>query len=250
MKKFIGYFDFLGYKEFILNNDSKHHLKRSEHILRNIEQALGNDSFIETSGRTVNNISNSKINCLNISDTVVFYTNDDSENDFEEFIKAVYKFTWTNILYNFPLRGAIVIDELFLIEGQFTSNNQGLYRINSVFGKGLVNSHIKAESQDWAGTVICEDVVVKAAGFRNGMRLINEIAKRYMVPYKSSFPNQHAEYVVKLISEDADKEVAKTICKYVQNIFEADNKPTDHTSVKTKLQNTINFIMSSVSNEI
>jgi hypothetical protein len=47
MERFIAYFDFLGYKEFILKNDSKHLRTRAGHILRDIEISLGQGKYKE-----------------------------------------------------------------------------------------------------------------------------------------------------------------------------------------------------------
>lgn len=79
MERFIAYFDYLGYKEFILNNDSKHLRTRAGHILRDIEASLGQGKYKEPhNGIIVADLSETRINCLNISDTVIFWTNDNS----------------------------------------------------------------------------------------------------------------------------------------------------------------------------
>jgi len=41
MKRFVTYFDFLGFKIFILNNDSEYIRTRIGHVLRDIEFSLG-----------------------------------------------------------------------------------------------------------------------------------------------------------------------------------------------------------------
>ncbi|WP_291036676.1 hypothetical protein, partial [Dyadobacter sp. 50-39] len=44
MRRFIAYFDFLGYKHFILNNPSDYLRTRASHILRDIELSLAGDN--------------------------------------------------------------------------------------------------------------------------------------------------------------------------------------------------------------
>lgn len=77
MKRFIAYFDFLGYKDFILNNDSNYLKVRAGHILRDIQISLGQGKYQDPmNGSVLADISLTRINCLNISDTVIFWTSD------------------------------------------------------------------------------------------------------------------------------------------------------------------------------
>ena len=115
MKKFISYFDFLGFKNFILNNDSDYIKRRIGNILTDIEFALGQGKITKTNYGVIANINNSKINCLNISDTVIFWTNDDSLESFNELLKISFDFNWSVTCYHFPVRGAMVFDEIEII---------------------------------------------------------------------------------------------------------------------------------------
>ena len=95
MKRFIAYFDFLGYKNFILNNDTDYIREHIDFILQSIEASLGQNKWTRINkGCMIPDISNSKINCLNISDTVIFWTNDDSLDSFKELLKISYTFNY------------------------------------------------------------------------------------------------------------------------------------------------------------
>ena len=47
MNKFIAYFDFLGFKDFILNNDIEYQNQIMNNIFRDIESSLGNGKLID-----------------------------------------------------------------------------------------------------------------------------------------------------------------------------------------------------------
>ena len=98
MKKYIAYFDFLGYKEFILNNDSDYLSIRINHIVRDIKLVLSKGKFKEPDGFTISpDISQTRINCLNVSDTIIFWTFDDSIESLEELLIIANEFNWRQI---------------------------------------------------------------------------------------------------------------------------------------------------------
>jgi len=113
MKRYIAYFDFLGYKEFILNNDSDYLQNRANHILRDIGIVLCQGKYREPDGLLIRpDISQTRINCLNISDTIIFWTVDDSIESLEELLIIAHEFNYRQIKYNFPIRGVIYFDEI------------------------------------------------------------------------------------------------------------------------------------------
>src|SRR5690606_24276064 len=90
-----------------------------------------------------------------------------------------------------------------------TSPLQGKYNVNSLYGKDLINAYLKAESQQWAGTVIDESTLVALTG--NGINceeLLKPFAVKYQVPYKmSSAAND--EYVLRLVEGTINPEFFK-----------------------------------------
>ena len=84
MTRFLAYFDLLGYKNFIKKNTVEHLDYRTAHFARNIEMALSDGKRKESRnlGGYISDISQSNVNTLNFSDTVVFRTNGNSYQDF------------------------------------------------------------------------------------------------------------------------------------------------------------------------
>lgn len=241
MKRFIGYFDLLGYKEFILNNDTAEVRRRLEHVLQTIESSLGRGIYEDAAGGAyVADLKNSSIQCLNISDTIMFWTKDDSKESLEEFLDVCYKFNLGMNTYQFPVRGTMVYEEIEMIRGAHNSKAGGMYNINTMYGKGLINAHLKCEGQMWAGTVVdksLEDFIVNTTG---GTSVLEPIAIKYMVPYKKAPENQIEEYALRLVSKPLNEIAFKNLCRDLDDIFKRDNKGMGGTAPQ-KLENTLIF---------
>lgn len=241
MKKFITYFDFLGFKNFILNNDSDYIKKRIGHILRDIEFAIGQGETTRTNYGVIANIENSRINCLNISDTVIFWTNDDSSESFNELLKISFDFNWRVTCYHFPVKGAIVFDEIDIISGFQKTENGGTYNVNSIYGKGLVNAHIKADNLNLAGCVIDNSIIEKIEEFGIIEEILGDYAMKHNVPYKDGV-NDNPEYLLKFyINKSINKEAFKNRAQGIEDAFTGDNKGMSERS-KILLDNTIEFL--------
>jgi rRNA processing protein Gar1 len=249
MKRYIAYFDFLGYKNFILNNDTDYIREHINFILQGIEASLGQNKWTTTNqGSMIADISNSKINCLNISDTVIFWTNDDSLASFKELLKISFDFNWRETCYSFPVRGAIVYDEIDIIHGYQKSKKGGTYNVNSIYGKGIVNAHLKAEDLNIASCVIDNSIVEKIKEFGEVEDILGDYAMKYAVPYKKC-ESKESEYLLTFyintkINEEDRKEYDEAIESRKNGIidaFKSDNKGMNERA-GILLKNTIDFL--------
>ena len=158
---YLAYFDFMGFKQFIYNNDDEILMRRMGHIFRDIETSLGLGKYQESqNGVILADLSKSKLNCLNISDTVLIWTNECSSESLLELINVAYLFNWRENGYNFPVRGSVVKGKIREVTGKNTNSEGGSYSVQCVYGKAMIDAHLKAENQNWAGTVIDERVVI------------------------------------------------------------------------------------------
>ncbi|MFT3979535.1 MAG: hypothetical protein QM687_03630 [Ferruginibacter sp.] len=239
MKRFIGYFDYLGYKEFILNNSEEHLRRRASHILRDIEISLSQDKLKDAGpGRAVADLSSVNINCLNISDTVIFWTPNDTIDTCVELLNVCYMFNLKQVLYNFPVRGCIIYDNFDFVTGQEYNPNGVVYSPNLMYGKGLLNAHIKSESLDWAGSVIDSSVIERVSGEKGFPKFIDEIAIEYDVPYKGA---SKKEYALRLSNGELNDTAYANWIRDINRTFEMDNKIINE-SVERKRKNTIDFL--------
>lgn len=241
---FIAYFDFLGFKEFILNNTDENELmRRMGHIFRDIEFALGQGKVqASKNGVILADLSNSKINALNISDTVVFWTNDTTLESLDELIKVAYEFNWKENLYNFPVRGSISKGSIRIVNGTNKNDLGGSYGVSCLYGKGIVNAHLKAESQDWARTVIDGSIIEEFSGEQEAFSFLEPYVVKYKVPYKEGIIHNTEEYVFRLTKSKLNKVAYGNAKNDIERVFAQDNKSTSHPSVQRKIKNTIDFL--------
>lgn len=239
MKSFIAYFDYLGYKEFLLRNSEQNLKRRASHILRDIETSLSQDKLKEGGrGVAIADLSATTINCLNISDTVVFWTQDDTIQSCLELLNVCYLFNWKQVLYNFPVRGCIIYDNFDFITGQQYSSKGAIYSPNLMYGKGLLHAHEKTELLNWAGTVIDNSLIEQVEREADFQTFLREKAMRYKVPYKGFY---RKEYALRLIHGTLNEKAFNNYSKGIVDAFEMDNKSITP-SVEEKLKNTIEFL--------
>lgn len=239
---YLAYFDFMGFKEFIEQNEDDHTINRMGHIFRDIEMSLSQGNYHEPSnGIILSDTSKSNINCLNISDTVLFWTNDCTYDSLKELIEVSYEFNWREVTYNFPIRGALVKGKIREVSGKQKSITGGSYSVQCLYGKGLIKAHLKAENQNWSGTVIDESVILDLNELKNGIDFLSKYAIRYKVPYKKE-EFLEDEYVFKLTKEINNQETNKNLKEKIKRVFSLDNKSIDSDSVQKKIKNTQRFI--------
>ena len=239
--KFIAYFDFLGYKSFIMNNSTEEVKRRLGHIFRDTENAIGKGKLIEAPYGYIADINRSRINCLNISDTIIFWTNDDSLESFREILEVSFRFNWSFTCYHFPVRGAIVHGEMGVVGYYRDLEEGGTYNLNTIYGKGLVYAHEKGECLNLASCVIDNSVIVKIREYGNPEEFIGDNAMLYKVPYKKDFEFD-AEYLLKFYSNNSiNREAFKNRSNGIKRAFEGDNKEMTPRAIEMS-DNTIKYL--------
>lgn len=231
---YLAYFDFLGFKEFIYNNDDDEVVRRMMHIFRDIELALSRGKTKPSQKNkdlAIPNLSDSSINSLNISDTVIFWTNECRLDLLKELIEVTNEFNWRENKFNFPIRGCLTKGKIKFLPFQMNKNNSTIHSIQAMYGKGLVYAHEKAESQNWAGTVVDKSIIEELG---EDMELINRSCVKYKVPYKNGEVTEE-EYVFKF-------DTGEDVYKWVENVFKQDKKSIDNDAVRVKIKNTVIFL--------
>lgn len=239
--KFIAYFDFLGYKSFIMNNSTEEVKRRLGHIFRDTENAIGKGKLIEAPYGYIADINKSKINCLNISDTIIFWTNDDSLDSFNEILEVAFRFNRSFTCFHFPVRGAIVHGDMGVVGYYKDLNEGGTYNLNTLYGKGLIKAHEKGENLNLASCVIDDSVIEKIREFGEPNDIIGNKAMRYNVPYKKPL-DLAPEYLLKFyVNDSINKEAFANLSKGIKGAFEGDNKEMTQRA-NEMLENTIQFL--------
>lgn len=247
MKKFIAYFDFLGFKSFIENNDIKIVSGIMENIFLDIETALSERKIIKQDFKIQSDMSDCKIQCINFSDTVIFWTIDNAIESLNELLLVSHIFNYRLNDSLFPVRGSIIYGDIEYVERSINNSVGGKFNINSAYGLGIIKAYEKAESQNWAGTVVDSTVIDELENRKlDYNEILTQYAKLYKVPYKKKINNVECEeYVYKWLVNDKINNVAfKNIKAGIESNFSSYNKSINASKVEKKLKNTIKFIKS------
>lgn len=242
MKKFIAYFDYLGFRQFIEKNDILAQKQGMGHIFREIEQAIAKEKTKDAPHGVIADLEESNVNCINFSDTIIFWTEDDSLDALKELLEVSYIFNWRTNGYFFPARGAVVHGELEGIDFSYLNGKGKNYNINSVYGKGLISAYEKAESQNWAGTVVDQSIInyLEASG-NTPETFLEPWCIPYMIPYKSGFLG-YKEFAFILVKGGLNDLAFDNWSNGIKRNFESYNKsPLDFRTLE-KLENTIEFL--------
>lgn len=240
---YITYFDLLGFKKFILKNDEKHIDTRMGHIFRDIEFSLTLNNMKHSSidpNIVISDLAQAKVNCVNISDTIIYWTIDSSIDSLYHLFLISFLYNKSCNLHNFPVRGCLTKGILAHVMVNFKSSNGSLYAVQCPYGKGLVKAHEKAESQKWAGTVI-DQVVINDLKNSQYSKSFETYCLQYNIPYKNN-SSTSKDYAFKLIEEINNKDHLSNLKHSIEYLFSADNKLVDEPSVKEKIDNTCDFL--------
>lgn len=242
MKTFIAFFDVLGFKEFINKNDLTEVRRLFNQLLRDSQTAICGQKYIQVNqGVTVPDLKHQTVNCLHVSDNIIFWTNNDSEKDFKDLVEVCYFFYWRSLQTTFPLRGCLTYGEIDFNPYTKTNENGIEFYNYSLIGKGLVDAYLKSDNIEYAGCLLDKLAVDKA-----GSDLVNSLIYEqkicvYKVPHKNG---DDYEYVFRPIKGDLNEISFGNTVKAIKELFtyaskaELTNMPE---SVKKKLINTIDF---------
>lgn len=245
MANFLAYFDLLGYKKFIENNTELHLDNRTNHFGRNIERALSLDHpTIEskTPGVVVSDISHSTLNCLTFSDTVILWTNSNTLQDFDEILRVAYMYNQFNVLHDFPSRGCIVYGDIWYKPFDSENLRGGRYMLNMIYGKALIEAHLRAEAMNWAGCELDKSAIEYASSLGDINPLLQEFTMPYDIPFKTKEGGEvrHNGYALRL----SQSRILTT--EYmeggVKSAFTQDNKGMIEGRTKVIFDNTIQFL--------
>ncbi len=243
MKTYIAYFDHLGFKDFIERNDFEMQKRGVGNILRDIENAAADGKLKDAPYGLVADLSHTTIQVLNFSDTILFWTQDDSEESLIEILKVAYRYNWGATTHFFPARGALSHGEIQHLNHNSENDKGGAYHVNSIFGKGLVDVYQKAESSDWSGATIDSSIIEKILEFgKEPTDFLAPYAKLYNVPYKNE--KYQEEFAFKLCEEPINEEAFKNVSRSIKENFANYDKRVDSEGVQRKIKNTIDYLVS------
>jgi hypothetical protein len=241
-KKYVAFLDILGFSDLVTHNPEEKLVQIYEQLLKPIvESSLSGfkSKRVETNDSSpphlVTNPSDFKINSLVVSDSIILWTNDLTEESFLNIISVTSSILMAGIVTGIPLRGAITAGSLMRLSNKYKSNMDNV--TDTVIGKGLVDAYLLEKTQQWSGGFISKSVFEE---LENNQIWIDAIIKagfiqKYNVPLKGNDSN---EYVLNWCL--LDEKWKKLSEEMIKESFEKWNKKLD-SSAEEKRNNTVKF---------
>jgi hypothetical protein len=241
MQTYLAFFDILGFKEFISNADSEIRSRLMNNLIRDSQSALSLGKTVpRPGGGLMPDLSSTNIQCLHVSDSIVFWTDNVSTETFLELVKCSAYFLRQCMQITFPVRGCIVAGEIDY--KPFTlRNKKGVeFQNSSLYGKALTDAYLKAEAQDWVGCYVDRSAVSTVDDkIINDLIYANELVY-YPIPLKDGSANY--EFVIRTVNKTINDVFLKNPAKGAEEMFHRHmNDQQLSESVRRKLTNTIKF---------
>lgn len=225
--RYVAFIDILGFKQMV--NNSKDNITRlgnemSDIYLRSIWSALtGDGATVPTEQDLKNCFEKTGIGVYQFSDSVIFYTKGDSNQDLEKMIRCLNLLFAQALNRGYPLRGGLSYGNLFV--------NDPI-----IVGDGLVKAAELEKIQAWSGMIIDSDC------FKDNWKeqmMSNKLIDFENVPLKNLCGIDYEKHEVLNWPNFIGQRVssASEVIKYfLQNIG-----PPKSTADKIKLKETIRF---------
>ncbi len=229
---YLAYFDILGFEQIVKDLPSEELDKLYSFIIRDTQWAYADDQM--KVGREIKPVfRNPVVTGVNISDSIVFFTKDDSEESLTAILKAISRFVM-RLDSHLAYRGCLVVGSFNYLLGNVKNDTEDIaYNVSAIYGKALIDAYKKAESQEWIGCFIDESVVkyVSAKGFsQNHFSTYVE----FDVPFKDGKKKLLA---LKMTLSDS---IAETHEEQVKALFERNGLKYSE-KLKMKYENTLAF---------
>ncbi|HCG9584327.1 TPA: hypothetical protein ACF3XD_004549 [Vibrio parahaemolyticus] len=249
--RYIAFFDILGFKDLVFNNDHEALEGIYEHFSKAAHLSLAN--FQAQEGQIADNsisdvdMSKATVNSLIVSDSVIFWTDSDSPNDFIEIIHASQLMLAISFKIGVPVRGGISFGDFTFNEVRTNSPQRNV--LTSCFGKALVEAYSIEALQEWSGCIVNQIALdhfstrVEHYQKMTQEKLVNlDLLKNYkmLVEYEAPLKKPVKNYLVVNYLNHSDIDMGFTEQR-IRSSFSAFSKSTTPESVQTKINNTISF---------
>jgi len=220
---FVCFLDVLGFKDLIENND---HVTLDRIFDSKI---MGFVNIL--AGQEMNRSEKDTINFLSVSDSIILWSNNTSDNSLFRIINHTKSILISCLQHGVPLRGAIS-------RGPLSVKKQNGQTI--IIGKALTKAYSTESKQNWSGCIIDRDCL--AENSRREYLFKKRFIYEYQVPYKSGRVTD--EIVIDWVSSSLnnqelyDNDITE---EFIRDSFGRHNKKTNDWSIKTKVDNTVEF---------
>jgi len=252
-KVYLAFLDVLGFQELVKNSTTENLIRTFEQLTDIVASQLTYMAVHKENSISFELRKEQDLNYVIISDSIILWTNDIVHGSFYTIVAAVQNIIYHAFKHYVPLRGAIVCNSLAIFDNRFDTSQKNIEA--SLIGQAIVEGYELSNSQDWCGCFIDKECLKthseEFANFKKHDRdykispemydglerdyMMNSIVKT-KVPFKSGYEDGSVIQWAKVGSN-------LPVYDYqVQETFEKDKGYKGQSTVKIKIQNTIEFV--------
>ncbi|WP_345246697.1 hypothetical protein [Nibrella saemangeumensis] len=245
-QKYIAFVDILGYSQIVEKNSFEDLSRFVGFLIRDVQMYLTSEEAGKSKTRLylhgfAPDLSEATINNIMLSDTIIFWTVDDSAESFYEIIKSIRNLMFFESFFtNVALRGVITIGELEFVNYDITHPSLTINQ-STLYGKAIVEAYHIEKEQEWIGCLVTDKAInrfLKKVPTPDAKdKVFNNFIIQYDVPkkgnqYQNSYViNWPQSYPIKMAKES------------IWNCFTKHHHISELAdSVYLKYQNTLKFI--------
>lgn len=242
MGQYVALLDILGFKDMINNNSHEEMVNLFENFRIYVQKSLAkHKTTTDRWGRLTYDVAGTKINSNIISDSLVFWTNDNKASDFFELVDCLHLFI--SFCHNLPkifLRGGITYGDFYYDNTGIIRGKDALVIHPIMFGKALVDIYEIEKTLQISGCIITEKAIEEAA--QNDKPFFDEKWKEFVdekkvVQYQMPTKSQPITFwTINWVRDSTHPDLEE-----ITNGFSSFNKNTDVTGIKEKIDNTIAY---------
>ncbi|MDQ0087635.1 hypothetical protein J2T12_001041 [Paenibacillus anaericanus] len=234
IKRFVAFIDILGFKSIFNYIDNADILGDQMNVIlqSSIRAALTGSNVEVDDNSNLNDLSDIKL--YQFSDSIVLYTEDDSQEILMKFITALNLLFAQSILRGFPLRGALTKGDLYV-------------RGNIVVGEPLINAYNLESRQEWAGLIVNCDMPSSTLTLLESEKLVvkHKVSMKNNIDKAEIIEEEHLvinwpQYLGMKISSKED---------FKRGFSSLSGEPVDIKDIKKK-ERTVDFLEKNLGNKV
>jgi hypothetical protein len=173
-ERYLAYFDFIGFRNWILTEGSESVYKRVVYLLGLAVKGSLPNSIVNPDMSVT--LRRSRVLHSNFSDTIIFYTTNTSYAAFCELLKTCAHFI------------ALALD-IHMVRGAITHGSFYVFPEDNIhIGEALIDAYDLAEDQDWIGVALHEKMKDDPNLIKHQRKYSNCLVN-YSIPFKNSWKN-------------------------------------------------------------
>lgn len=228
--RYVAFFDILGFSNWIETDGSLEVFRYVSGYLNLMIRASMPNAVVKPDMNV--DLKKSEISYINFSDSIVYYSADDSYESFKSLILVAAEFM--NLVICGPsrmIRGAIS-------HGEFYTDTEA----NAYVGKALIDAYRLEEEQNWLGLSLHKDIV-GTKNFEKAQKEFSNFIVPSLVPLKKSSEKPYCLNWANPAIIEASFNPSKSLDDCLKRaIKSAKNNEKEIKKIKTRISNTKEFI--------